>query len=291
MNFHQPLFGAAVVALSALSFAQNTPPAPTPTPARDTTPIFLLAPSGKVLGLKVHNDSEKSCGEIGDLLIDPRSGEIRYGVLEVGGVLGMGEERRVVPWIYIQILADEKNPDKFHARTTLTEAQVKAAPSAKNDQVLNEELDRRIEAAFGKDDAWTFHGDGKPQFAWLSKMDGVEIKDPAGKEIGKVEDLILAPQNGCVAYADVDLKKDAGGKHIALPFARLQYAFDADKKLTATTPVEITKFQSAPEYDSKDWKRVSAMPYVSEISTYYSCDPYWKTSRFASAHKPPTSRP
>jgi hypothetical protein len=89
----------------------------------------------------------------------------------------------------------------------------------------------------------------------------------------------------------VDTKKEAGGKLVALPFARVQYAFDADKKLTASTPLDIGRFNSAPEYDKKDWKRMSSMPWVTEISTYYSCDPYWKTSRFASAHKPPASRP
>src|SRR5436190_21085510 len=108
MKLHRPLAGIATVALTAWSFAQGTPP--TPAPARDTTqtPSFVLAPSGKVLGLTVHNDSEKSCGEIGDILVDPRSGDIRYAILEVGGVLGIGEERRVVPWVYVQVLADEK---------------------------------------------------------------------------------------------------------------------------------------------------------------------------------------
>jgi sporulation protein YlmC with PRC-barrel domain len=254
-------------------------------------PAFLLAPSGGVLGLAVHNDSDKNLGEVGDLLIDPRSGEIRYAILEVGGFLGMNEDRRVVPWVYVQVLADEKNPEKFHARTTLTEAQVKAAPTCKADQIFDAELDRRIESAFGKDDAWTFHGDGKPMFARLSQLDDVMLKESTGKEVGTVKDLILAPQNGCIAYVIVDTKKEAGDKHIALPFGRVQYTIDADKKLVATTPVEIARIQSAPEYDAKDWKRMSSMPWMTELATYYSCDPYWKTSRFASARKLPASRP
>jgi len=287
MKFAQPFFAMAAMALTTQAFAQSAAPKPT----REAASTCLLTPSGKVLGLAIHNDTDKNLGEVGDLLIDPRSGEIRYAILEVGGFLGMNEDKRVVPWVYIQVLSDEKDADKIHAHTTLTEAQVKAAPTCKSDQMFDAELDRRIEATFGKDDAWAFHGDGKPAFMRLSELDGVKVKDPAGKEIGSVENFVLAPQNGCIAYAVVDTVKDAGGKKVALPFSKLQYAIDPDKKLMASTTVEIARFQTAPEYDSKDWKRMSGTPYVTELGTYYACDPFWKTSRFASARKPPTQKP
>lgn len=62
---------------------------------------YVLCPSGKVIGLDLHNETEKNLGDIGDLLIDPHSGEIRYAALEVRGILGIGEEFRVVPWSFI----------------------------------------------------------------------------------------------------------------------------------------------------------------------------------------------
>lgn len=287
MKFRQPLFAMAAMALTTQAFAQSAAPASAP----DAGANHMLAPAGKVLGLGIHNATEKNMGEIGDLLIDPRSGEIRYAVLEVGGFLGMNEDRRIVPWAYVQVLPGEKDADKIQARTTLTEAQVKAAPTCKSDQMFDAELDRRIEASFGKDDAWAFHGEGKAAFMKLSQMDGVMIKESGGKEVGKVEDFVLAPQNGCIAYAIVDTNKDAGGKKVALPYSRLQYAVDAEKKLVGSTTVDLPRFQSAPEYDSGDWKRMSSMPWMTELGTYYSTEPFWKTSRFATARKAPAQKP
>lgn len=287
MNMHTPLLALAIAAFASPTFAQSASPAA----AQTAAPAHLLCPSGKVLGLSVRNDSDKNLGEIGDLLVDPRSGEIRYAVLEVGGFLGVGEDRRVVPWSFIQIAADEKDAERCHARTNLTESQVKAAPKAQSGQKYDAELDRRIEAAFGKDDAWAYAGKGQPDFAWLSHMDGTLLKDKQGQEVGTIDDVVLAPQNGCIAYLVVDTTKDAGDKHVGVPLSQIRFAYDRNDQLTATSSLELARFAGAPEYDAKDWKRMSGTPWVNELATYYSTDPFWKTARFASARKLPQQRP
>ncbi|HTF88647.1 MAG TPA: PRC-barrel domain-containing protein [Planctomycetota bacterium] len=271
------LLPSAVLAQSAAPGALN----------QDSAQTYPLYPCGKLLGLKISNDSDKGLGEIGDILIDPRSGEIRYAVLEVGGFLGVGEDRRVVPWSFIQIKADEKDAEKCHARTTLTEQQVKAAPTVKKDQRFEADLDKRIEASFGKDDSWAYTGKGTPMLVECSELDGVVLRDPSNKEVGKVQDVILAPMNSCIAYAVVDTTKEAGDKDVALPWSKVAYTYDNDHKLLATTQVELARFGVAPEYDKKDWKRMSSTPWMTELCTYYGCDPFWKTARFASAPKPP----
>ncbi len=284
MNINTAILAATVAALGATAFAQSAAPVSTQTASH----THYLCTSSKLLGIAVRNDSDKNLGEIGDLLVDPRSGEIRYAVLEVGGFLGVGEDRRVVPWSFIHVAADEKDAEKCHARTNLTEAQVKAAPKSKSGQKYDAELDRRIEATFGKDDAWAYVGKGQPTFAWFSQIDGALLTDKNGKEIGKVQDLILAPQNGCIAYAVIDTTKEAGDKDIALPFSSMQFAYDKNDMLAATTNVDMTRFVAAPEYDGKDWKRMSSNAWMTEISTYYACDPFWKNTRFAAARKLPT---
>lgn len=287
MNIRQLVVAAAGVTLSTAALAQSAAPGVAKV---DAALNYSLYPAGKVLGLDVMNASQKSVGDIGDLLVDPRTGEIRYAVLDVGGFLGVGEDHRIVPWSLVEIVADEKDIEKCHARTSLTEAQVKAAPKCKQSDKLDAALDKRIESSFGKDDSWAYMGKGEAQFAWCSEMDGVTLKDSAGKEVGKVKDLVLAPMNGCVAYVIVDTTKEAGGKNVALPVGRVEYSFDKDHKLMASTSTEMARFASAPEYDSKDWKRMSSTPWLTELSTYYSCDPFWKTTRFASAKKLPPTR-
>lgn len=54
--------------------------------------------SDKVEGTNVYNLSGDKLGSIDDLMIDKRSGQIRYAVLEFGGFLGMGTDRYPMPW-------------------------------------------------------------------------------------------------------------------------------------------------------------------------------------------------
>jgi sporulation protein YlmC with PRC-barrel domain len=54
--------------------------------------------SEKVEGTAVYNNAGEKLGSIDDLMIDKRSGQIRYAVLEFGGFLGMGTDRYPIPW-------------------------------------------------------------------------------------------------------------------------------------------------------------------------------------------------
>jgi len=54
--------------------------------------------SDKVEGTSVYNGNGDKLGSIDDLMIDKRSGLVRYAVLEFGGFLGMGTDRYPLPW-------------------------------------------------------------------------------------------------------------------------------------------------------------------------------------------------
>ena len=54
--------------------------------------------SDRVEGTAVYNDAGDKLGSIDELMIDKRSGQVRYAVLEFGGFLGMGTDRYPLPW-------------------------------------------------------------------------------------------------------------------------------------------------------------------------------------------------
>ena len=54
--------------------------------------------SGRVAGTKVYNTGGEKLGSIHDLMIDKRSGQVRFAVMEFGGFLGMGADRYPLPW-------------------------------------------------------------------------------------------------------------------------------------------------------------------------------------------------
>jgi len=61
-----------------------------------------LISSDKVEGTAVYNNAGEKLGSIDDLMIDKRSGQIQYAVLEFGGFLGMGTDRYPIPWDVLQ---------------------------------------------------------------------------------------------------------------------------------------------------------------------------------------------
>jgi sporulation protein YlmC with PRC-barrel domain len=63
----------------------------------DNTSLDIIS-SDKVEGTSVYSTSGEKLGSIDDLMIDKRSGQIRYAVLEFGGFLGMGADRYPMPW-------------------------------------------------------------------------------------------------------------------------------------------------------------------------------------------------
>ena len=54
--------------------------------------------SDHVEGTTVYSLSGDKLGSIDDLMINKRSGQVRYAVLEFGGFLGMGTDRYPLPW-------------------------------------------------------------------------------------------------------------------------------------------------------------------------------------------------
>jgi len=72
--------------------------------------------SDRVAGTDVFNPAGDSLGSIDYLVIDKRSGRIRYAVMEFGGILGMGADRYPLPWSMLRYDVDkgavcDVNPD------------------------------------------------------------------------------------------------------------------------------------------------------------------------------------
>ena len=57
-----------------------------------------LISADKVRGTAVHNPAGDSLGTIVNVMIDKPSGRVAYAVLAFGGILGMGKDRRALPW-------------------------------------------------------------------------------------------------------------------------------------------------------------------------------------------------
>lgn len=64
--------------------------------------------ASKIIGTKVKNPNGENLGAIKDLVIDPASGQVVYGVVSFGGVLGVGDKLFAIPWDGLSWNSDKK---------------------------------------------------------------------------------------------------------------------------------------------------------------------------------------
>jgi sporulation protein YlmC with PRC-barrel domain len=63
---------------------------------RDETGSLISA--DKVQGTDIYNRRGDNLGEVENVMIDKVSGKVAYAVVTFGGFLGIGAERRALPW-------------------------------------------------------------------------------------------------------------------------------------------------------------------------------------------------
>jgi PRC-barrel domain protein len=80
---------------------------------RDET--YNLIAADKVQGTTVYNQAGDDLGKLDDVMIDKVSGKVAYAVVTFGGFLGMGAERRALPW---SVLRYDTNLDGYVSTAT-----------------------------------------------------------------------------------------------------------------------------------------------------------------------------
>ena len=129
---------ALIVAVPLVADAQTSRPADRPASdreiskqrdTRDTRPAWKndakLHDSGDIVGTRIKNAEGKDIGEIDRLLIDPQSGKVSHVVVGLGGFLGVGEKKVVVPWSDLKMSAAHEGKK---ALITMDQAKLESAP-------------------------------------------------------------------------------------------------------------------------------------------------------------------
>jgi sporulation protein YlmC with PRC-barrel domain len=108
-----------------------------------------------------------------------------------------------------------------------------------------------------------------------SKFIGADVENAQGEDLGQIEDLMLDPQDGRVAYAVLSFGGflGLGEKYFAVPWKALQAKAGEDDTLILN--VEKEKLTNAPGFDKNNWPDMTNRQWGEEIHTYYGVPPYW----------------
>ena len=97
-----------------------------------TNPIHDVISSKRVEGTNVYNSAGDKVGSIDHLIIDKVSGQVRYAVMEFGGLLGTETDRYPIPW---GVLHYDTTKDGYVV--PLEKAQLERAPRHTIEEVPN----------------------------------------------------------------------------------------------------------------------------------------------------------
>jgi sporulation protein YlmC with PRC-barrel domain len=268
---------AASLALGSVALAQKDPATDKKPMPASGDPVVRLHKLGDIDGLELKN-GDKSVGEIKGLVIDSTDGRILFA--KVGG------DEHLIPWESIQFaVKDMEKNEGVKATTRLTEEQIKAAPVCKKDVPIDGQTIRMVRenAKLASDSSW--ERAAQNGLIMSNELMGARVSSTDDKDVGEIDEVVIAPNEGVVAYTVLG----AGGvlgigeKKLALPWGVMNTTIK-DKKLHIALPVTKERLEKAPEYKG-EWKHLSGAPFVREISTYWSKDPFWVRASPASAPK------
>jgi sporulation protein YlmC with PRC-barrel domain len=101
------------------------------------------------------------------------------------------------------------------------------------------------------------------------------VKNPAGQDLGKIEDLMIDLDSGRVAYAVLSFGGflKMGNKLFAVPWAALKVD-TANKQFTLG--VDKSVLENAPGFDKDNWPDMADPTFGTSVYRHYGYKPYWE---------------
>jgi sporulation protein YlmC with PRC-barrel domain len=108
-----------------------------------------------------------------------------------------------------------------------------------------------------------------------STLEGDTVRNSAGDDLGKVDEIMIDIPSGRVAYAVLSFGGflKMGNKLFAVPWDALQV--DEDEKCFILDVPKST-LESAPGFDKDNWPDMSDASFGSQVYQHYGISPYWE---------------
>ena len=109
-------------------------------------------------------------------------------------------------------------------------------------------------------------------------LEGDNVVNGAGEDLGTLEHIVLDIPNGRIAYAVVAHGGvfGIGERLFAIPWSA--FTFDADRQCFVLH-VDRSRLERAPAFDRDHWPSMADTDWARHIHDYYDVRPYWQGPR------------
>jgi len=110
-----------------------------------------------------------------------------------------------------------------------------------------------------------------------STLTGDRVRNQAGEDLGKVDDIMIDVPTGRIAYAVLSFGGflGMGDKLFAIPWS--SFTLDEDEKCFILN-IDKATLENAPGFDKDNWPDMAEPSFRSQIYDYYGAKPYWDES-------------
>lgn len=261
----------------------------------------MIHSASTIEGMAVHDSADRQLGTVNDIVINLRTGKVRYAALSYGGFLGFGDKLFAVPWNAFDHRHDAKT-GKHTLILNIDEATLKNAPGFDKghwpnfaDSKFNEAIEKHYEKARtdrgasvdlkngtvavnvnadqNRDQADSKQSDSSKDVVRRAKeLVGMTVKNSADKELGAVEDLMIEMETGNVRYAAITFGGlfGFGAKLFAVPWAAfdLQHNPSTNRYHMVLTVDEAT-LRKAPGFDRSNWPNFADPTFSDEVDKHF----------------------
>jgi sporulation protein YlmC with PRC-barrel domain len=130
-----------------------------------------------------------------------------------------------------------------------------------------------------EDEDYKDDGDlGSRRVVRAHKILGKGVKNPAGEDVGKIEDIMIDMPTGRIAYAVLSFGGflGMGNKLFAIPWEALSVN---EREKHFVLDVIREKLERAPGFDKDHWPDMADQTWGAQVYTYYGYKPYWERGR------------
>jgi sporulation protein YlmC with PRC-barrel domain len=120
----------------------------------------------------------------------------------------------------------------------------------------------------------------KPNTLSASSLEGTNVYNNSGQELGDIKEIMIDLDNGRIAYAVLSFGGflGLGDKYFAIPWDSM--SFDTVNERIILN-VSKEKLENAPGFDKDHWPDTADTKFLENVYTYYETEPFWKRRRAA----------